>query len=584
MVDFAHPQTLWIIAALPLLLVWVVRGMSRRRRDWASLGQSSRLRPDGALGWLAAITCLIVALAQPRWGRFGGSDLPPGHDIVFVVDTSRSMGAEDAVPHRLGVAIETAESLIRALGENTGSRAAVVAFAGRGRLRCPLTENLGAVVESLRELRPGDVQPGGTDLGAGLDVAIDAFGNQERAEGRSILLFSDGEDHAGSWPELIGGLRQSGIVVHSIAIGDPARGHAVPTGRGAGSLTYRGSPVLSKREDQAFEALARETGGTFIPLGLASVDLGRFYQERMAPVARLTREVLRPSEKQERFPIFVIAALSLGLWGSWPNRVRWFRPRRWMIVLALVAPLGAAGDPNSAAARIERGRSAFAAGRFDEALAAFEGVIKLNPKSAVPRYNAAAALYRLERYSDALARYHEAHERADADLRTKIDYALGNTALTLGDLTAAVKHYDDCLGSTTRGPLYDAIRRDAALNRQYAEEQSKPPSNPTDSPDDHSDSADRPQSPKPEEGQDRTEDESDNEAKTESQNPNSADGNPSGPRPPSGKQGPGGRGSTPPTADSPEGRLHAALKNIQEARSRRPEETLPPTDDQRMDW
>ncbi len=144
-----------------------------------------------------------------------------------------------------------------------------------------------------------------------------------------------------------------------------------------------------------------------------------------------------------------------------------------MIVLALVAPRRG-GDPNSAAARIERGRSAYAAGRFDEALAAFEGVIKLNPKSAVPRYNAAAALYRLERYSDALARYHEAHERADADLRTKIDYALGNTALTLGDLTAAVKHYDDCLGSTTRGPLYDAIRRDAALNRQYAEEQSKP--------------------------------------------------------------------------------------------------------------
>ena len=45
---------------------------------------------------------------------------------------------------------------------------AVVAFAGRGVVRCPLTENLGAVDSALQALRPGDVRPGGTDLGAAL--------------------------------------------------------------------------------------------------------------------------------------------------------------------------------------------------------------------------------------------------------------------------------------------------------------------------------------------------------------------------------------------------------------------------------
>ncbi|SIN89163.1 Ca-activated chloride channel family protein [Singulisphaera sp. GP187] len=340
---FAQPQSLWLLVALPLLFAWVVRGLLRRRRDWVLLGQGSRLRRDGSLGWLAAIFCLILAVAQPRWGRGAIPPLSPGHDIVFLVDTSRSMGAEDAVPNRLGVAIETAESLIQALGEDPGNRAAVVAFAGRGRLRCPLTENLGAAAESLRELRPGDVQPGGTDLGAGLEVAIDAFGDQERAEGRTIILFSDGEDHAGTWTASLEDLRLAGIVVHSIAIGDPAQGHAVPSGRGSASLTYRGSPVLSKREDRAFESLAHETGGAFLPLGLAAVDLGPLFQNRIAPVARQKRDAIRPSEKSERFPIFVATALVLGLWGSWPSRGRWLRSRRWILLLGLLAPLLGAG-------------------------------------------------------------------------------------------------------------------------------------------------------------------------------------------------------------------------------------------------
>ena len=256
--------------------------------------------------------------------------------------------------------------------------------------------------------------------------------------------------------------------------------------------------------------------------------------------------------------------------------------------MAQVAPLdphpgptrsaGRGGAHDSAAARIAHGRSAYAAGRFGEALTAFERAIVLDPRGAVPRYNAAAALYRLQRYSDAITRYREARERADAALRTKIDYGLGNTALALGDLTAALSHYDDCLASTARGRVMDAVRLDAAVNRRYADEQAKPPSNPTDSKDDPSSAADRPQSSNPEQGEDRSQDES------ESQSPNTADGSQPGPRRPSGRQGPGGTGSTPPSAGSPEGRLNAALKNIREARSRRPDEALPPTDDQRMDW
>src|SRR4051794_33266024 len=99
----------------------MVRAGGRRVRDWAALGQGGRPGGDGGWGWLAAIACLIVALAQPRWGRDAGEVLPPGQDVVLLVDVSRSMGAEDAVPDRLGVAVEAAESLVAALGPGAGN-------------------------------------------------------------------------------------------------------------------------------------------------------------------------------------------------------------------------------------------------------------------------------------------------------------------------------------------------------------------------------------------------------------------------------------------------------------------------------
>ena len=81
---------------------------------------------------------------------------------------------------------------------------------------------------------------------------------------------------------------------------------------------------------------------------------------------------------------------------------------------------------------------------------------------------------------EAQALYNEARTRADAGLRTKIDYALGNTALALGDLAAAIRHYDDCLASTVAGAELDVVRRDAAINREFAEEQARRSPSPPD--------------------------------------------------------------------------------------------------------
>jgi Ca-activated chloride channel family protein len=480
---------------------------------------------------LTAIVLLILALARPQFGSAVNASLPPGHDVTIAVDVSRSMAAEDAVPNRLAVAVGAAESLITALASDPENRAAIVAFAGRGVTRYPLTENLGAVVDELHRLAPGSVQPGGTDLTAGLDAALETFGEEEHQDGRSIVIFSDGEDLAGQWQSQLDRLASAGIVVHAVAIGDAERGHPVPSGSGDQPLSYQGQPVLSQRSDTALEVITRKTGGALVRLGLASTDLGSLYRDRIAPVAKVRRATSRVPDRPERFPLFLAAALGFALAGCWPaggiGRWPWVWGRLAAVLVlgsGLLVALGARQDagqdekepsgiplhnsshghssgclgqseampqspgrrsgaskaplqpPDSrhwsagklaAAELVGNGNASYASGRLMDALTAFEVAIDRAPKSPIPRYNAAATLFALGRYDEAIRRYDEARERAGPSLRTKIDFALGNSAVMAGNFREAVEHYESCLASTAAGAALDAVRQDAAVNRKF---------------------------------------------------------------------------------------------------------------------
>ena len=641
-VSFVHPERLWLLAGLGLLSLWMVRGALRRRRDWASLAQRGRAPRDGTFWLLTSAFFLVIAIAQPRWGRLG-SPRSPGHDVVLMIDVSRSMGAEDAVPNRLAVAVESAEKLVDALAPEPANRVSVVAFSGRGVRRCPLTENLGAVVDTLHRLRPGVVQPGGTDLGAGLDAALEAMGTDEHSEGQAIVVFSDGEDLADQWRSRLDRLRERRVVVHAVTIGDAEKGHTIPVPSGAGGvekpLVYRGEPVLSRRSDTSLEAIAQETGGMLIRLGLASTDLGTLYRTRIEPAARRHREFLRISDLTDQFSLFLGAALTCLLAGCWsPSRGwawrdawawrtsakslgrvslaiglgvvicgagrppgLWSKAGSWWEPIVILADnpgprISTDADTNSASALVDRGRAFYEAGQFAEALKAFDAAARLAPNAAVPHYNAAAVAFRVGQFDSARKRYLDALPLADAALRTKIEFAMGNTALALGDIPAAIAAYDACIASTARGTGLDLVRKDAVINREFAYKQAQSPAMP------QGEGSDEPSSSQRRERKKSSDRRSGND-------PRSEDAPDTGPS--SGGSGPeddpersadrnrphrkrrragdaGGSQSIPPdaTGETPEDRLDSALANIRNAQSRRISEEQPPTksnDDQR-DW
>jgi Ca-activated chloride channel homolog len=616
--SFARPESLWLLTLLVPLCYWTVRGRWRRRKRWQSLAQRGRPSRDGTPGIVASIVCLIIAIAQPRWGDLPSPSLPPGHDLVLVIDVSRSMAAEDAVPNRLAVATEVAGSLVKTLGQDPSNRAAVVAFAGRGVLRCPLTENLGAVLDALDRLRPGSVTPGGTDLAAAIDAAMEAVAAdpQEHAQGRALVIFSDGEDHAERWSSRLERLRGQDIVVHAVSIGDAEVGHPVPTGKVPEPLKFQGQTVLSKRLDTALEAIARGTGGTIVKLGLSSADLGTLYESKIEPLARRQHEATRLAGKAERFPLFLLTAFALLVVGCLPaNRSwqwnwhwrfssSWRRPLRGLglasaLVSALFA-LGAAHHPPQAPAEsaqlaVTQGKALYDAGRLEDALMSFDTAISRAPRSAVARYNAAATLFKLNRHAEARERYQEARVRSGAALRMKIDYALGNTSLALGEVTAAIKCYDDCVNSTARGASLEQVRRDAEINRRFAIEQAQAPAiADSENPDGQSPSPRQSgrRGPNPRQNGDDSPPDDESGSGTAGGGANSdGDQQDERNRPPKGRRRTGGGGHTGKSpqgirGDMPEDRLDAALEHIREAAEshRLPEELPPEAPAHGKDW
>jgi Ca-activated chloride channel family protein len=611
--SFGHPERLWLLLIIPGLALWAIWGWRRRGEAWRLLAQRGRAPRDGTVLVVVSAFLLIIALAEPTWGRPSASLLPPGHDVVLAIDVSKSMGVEDAVPNRLAVAVESAESMVHALAGDPANRVAVVAFAGRAVVRCPLTENFGAVLDALHRLKPGVVSPGGTDLAAPLESARDAFGKEEHAQGRSIVLFSDGEDHLDRWSAQVERLRQENIMVHAIAIGDAEHGHPVPDGHATEKLTHNGEPVESRRIDKALEAIALGTDGSLIRLGLTTGDLGTLYRAKIEPAARRRRESANPANRAERFPLFLMAALTLLLTSTWPAKRRWSLRLPWhwgfrrrvgyhgllVILFASLLVLGSSGQApapavtESAPDAIARGQAAYRLGRWEQALAAFQAASERAPASPIPRYDAAAALYQLGRYSEARQYYLDAASRADAHLRTKIDYALGNTFLAEGDVAGAIKSYDACVASTVQGAELDAVRSDAAINRRFALEQPRSMNIPKD---DRSGNEPKARKSEGRRGPNRRKNPdalpSDEEPPQESGNGGSGrqEGRDQDPKPSPRRRfgGAGGSRTTPAgaTGETPEERLDAALDQIRESQKRRlPDEEPPPSQNRdHKDW
>ena len=380
------------------------------------------------------------------------------------------------MPSRLGSAIKASDGLIRVVGQEPGGR-----VAGGGLRRTSRAEVSPDRESGGRDRRARRTQarrrPARWDRsGGGPGRRSRHVRRPGRLDGRTIVILSDGEDHAGTWPQAIARLRSQRIAVHAVAFGDDDRGAPVPGDANGVALNYHGRDVVSRRSDLALKAVATATGGAFLPAGRSRIDLATLYRDRIAPAEKRLKAATRPPDRTDRFAWPLTAAL------GWMASFSRPRSRRWIAWTAFLAiGLGAAPPWTSARKAAEDGDRAYAERRYSPAFEAYDAAARLEPSSSIASYNAAAALFQLGRFPEAKARYVLARKTASPSLRAKIDYALGNTEAALGRYKEAIPHYDACLSAEDARSDPVSLKPDARINRAFATARLPPSTTPDES-------------------------------------------------------------------------------------------------------
>ncbi len=316
--SFERPEALLLLLAVPLLVALQVRTFVARRwalRTFGGHGAGLVSTSGGrqiAKGFAVTVgaTVLVLALAAPAVGTRERVVTMQGVDLAIALDVSQSMAVRDAPPDRLRTARRAVESLGKQL---SGSRAALVLFAGDGAVRYPPTSDPAVLAEVLDNSPRAFRLTPGSSLRAGLQAALEAFpsGPREAQRRRAILVVSDGEDTAGDFPDT-GALRSRGIRVFAFGVGTPEGGE-IPTydtlGRPAGTLRRAdGTPVISRLDEDALRQLAERGDGRYWRYAGDEAPVRELVAElRTMDVTEVSKELV----PDDRFQVFIALGLAL---------------------------------------------------------------------------------------------------------------------------------------------------------------------------------------------------------------------------------------------------------------------------------
>lgn len=318
-----NPEALHLLWLLPLLLGVAAYRFHKKDQALRAFAEKALLeRINRSVSrvrqwWKAVLVfagtgLMVLALARPAWSPKPAKVETTGRDIVFVLDVSRSMLAEDLKPNRLDRAKLAMRDLVDQL---EGDRVALVAFAGTAVVKCPLTQDYGFFRLMLDDTGPESVSRGGTLIGDALRKTLDEVYSDRLKRYKDIVLITDGEDQDSFPVEAAKEAGERGIRLIAIGLGDEKEGQRIPVVNEKGErmfLRHEGQEVWTRLDADTLRKMVDATpGGRYLNVATGTFDLGAIYRDLLADQEKRALESLKITRYEEKFQIFLGAAIVL---------------------------------------------------------------------------------------------------------------------------------------------------------------------------------------------------------------------------------------------------------------------------------
>ena len=251
-----------------LLVFWWKK---RTQRKFADNKLLQKLAPNSSvfksvlkLGiLLVGISFLVISLVNPKMGTKLKTVKREGVDVVFALDVSKSMLAEDIAPNRLEKAKQIITKIIAKLGSD---RVGVIIYAGNSYPLLPITTDHAAANMFLQNANPDMVSSQGTDINGALELAKTYYNNDEQTN-RFLIIISDGEDHQEETKQVAQTLANDGVKIYTIGVGTE-NGGPIPMRLNGSMIGYKkdrkGETVITQRKPEVLQGIANAADGKYI--------------------------------------------------------------------------------------------------------------------------------------------------------------------------------------------------------------------------------------------------------------------------------------------------------------------------------
>ena len=262
---------LFLVLGMVVLFFWTALWKRKTKRLYASAELLKRLSPDQSrfkallkLVVLAmAVVCFCIALVNPKVGTKLETVTREGVDIVFAIDVSKSMLAEDVAPNRLEKAQQLTAQIINNL---VSDRVGIIAYAGKAVPQLPITTDYAAAKMFLQNMNTDMLSSQGTAIDEAIQLSRTYFNDAEQTN-RVLVIISDGEDHKDLNLDVAKAAAKEGIKIFTIGVGSE-KGGPIPLKRNGVVMRYKktqkGETVITKLNPNTLTAIAEEANGLFI--------------------------------------------------------------------------------------------------------------------------------------------------------------------------------------------------------------------------------------------------------------------------------------------------------------------------------